>query len=481
MTPYNPVTPAIVAQLAAIVGPQNLIYAEPERMLDYAHDESFEDEQHMPEVVVKPASAQEISAIMHLANRERIPVTPRGAGSGLSGGAVAIFGGILLSVERMNRILEIDLENLVAVVEPGVVTNELSEAVRAHGLFYAGYPMSVELCYIGGNVAENAGGGRAVKYGVTGRYVLGLEVVLPTGEIVQFGGKRLKDVTGYDLVHLMVGSEGTLGIFTKIILRLLPAPAASAVLLAAFDDPHTAIHAVPRIIQQGHLIPSAVEFMDYAAMKLAYEYTQEKLPHRAARALLLVEVDGYSTAEVEAQQETLAQLLSEAGALDIYVGDTPALARKMWRPRQKIGDAFSALDVAQLDEDMVVPLSQIPPLLPKIEALAARYHMKPFCFGHVADGNMHLHTIAEREVTREEWRAACAAFLTELYTLVVGLGGTISGEHGIGSKRAPYLPIALDPAVIALHRRIKAAFDPLNILNPGKIISATGPASPADR
>lgn len=472
MTSYNPVTPAIAAQLAAIVGPRNLIYAEPERMADYAHDESFAVErQYMPEAVVKPASAAEISAIMQLANRERIPVTPRGAGSGLSGGAVAVFGGILLSVERMNRILEIDLENLAAVVEPGVVTNELSEAVRAHGLFYAGYPMSVELCFIGGNVAENAGGGRAVKYGVTGRYVLGLEVVLPTGEIVQFGGKRLKDVTGYDLVHLMVGSEGTLGVFTKIILRLLPAPVASAVLLAPFADAHTAIHAVPRLIQAGQLVPSAVEFMDEAAMRLSYEFTQEKLPHRAARALLLIEVDGFTAAEVEAQAETMARLLNEAGALDIYVGDTPALARKMWRPRQKIGDAFSSMGLAQLDEDMVVPLSEIPPLLPRLEALAGRYRMKPFCFGHVADGNMHLHTMAEPGIAPAEWRAACKAFLTELYTLVVSLGGTISGEHGIGSKRAPYLAIALDPAVIALHRRIKAAFDPLNILNPGKIVA----------
>jgi len=467
---YNPVTPVIVEELAAIVGPQNLIYAEPERMLDYAHDESFASEHdYPPEVVVKPVSAAEIAAIMRLANRERIPVTPRGAGSGLSGGAVAVCGGILLSVERMNRILELDLENLVAVVEPGVITNELSEAVRAHGLFYAGYPMSVELCYIGGNVAENAGGGRAIKYGVTGRYVLGLEAVLPTGDIVQFGGKRLKDVTGYDLVHLMVGSEGTLGIFTKIILRLLPAPAASAVLLAPFADAYTAIHAVPRIIQQGRLVPSAVEFMDQAAMTLSYQFTQEKLPHRAARALLLVEVDGYGPAEVEAQGETLAQLLTEAGALDIYIGNTPALARKMWLPRQKIGEAFSSLGVDQLDEDMVVPLSEIPPLLPKLEALAARHAMQPFCFGHVADGNMHLHTMAQPGISHETWRTACKAFLTELYTLVVSLGGTISGEHGIGVKRAPYLPIALDPTVIALHRRIKAAFDPLNILNPGKI------------
>ncbi len=472
MKPFSPVTPAIVQELAAIVGAQNLIYAEPERMVDYAHDESFvTDGEHMPEIVVKPATAEEISAIMRLANRERIPVTPRGAGSGLSGGAVAIHGGIMLSVERMNRILEIDLENLVAVVEPGVITNDLSEAARSHGLFYAGYPMSVELCQIGGNVAENAGGGRAVKYGVTGRYVLGLEVVLPTGEIVTMGGKRLKDVTGYDLVHLMVGSEGTLGIFTKIIVRLVPYPAAQAVLLAPFADAQTAISAVPRLIQRGHLVPSAVEFMDAASMKLAYDSVGEKAPHPRAKALLLVEVDGYSEAEVVGQQDILADLLLEMNALDIYIGNTPATVKKMWRPRQKVAEAFSSLGVEQLDEDIVVPLAQIPPLLTQLEALVAQHHMGLLCYGHVADGNLHLHTMAEPGISQAEWRASQKPFLTALYRLVVSLGGTITGEHGIGYKRAPYLHIALDPTVIELHRRIKAAFDPLGVLNPGKILT----------
>src|SRR5512139_3116983 len=260
--PYRPLTSAIVAELRTIVGTANVLYDEPERMLDYAHDETQGAEySHLPEAVVKPDGGLEIAAIMRLANRERIPVTPRGAGSGLSGGAVPLFGGILLSLERMNRILEIDTANLVAVVEPGVVTNEINEAVKRHGLFYAGYPMSVETCFIGGNVAENAGGGRAIKYGVTGRYVLGLEVVLPTGEVVRMGGRRVKDVTGYDLLHLMVGSEGTLGIFTKITLRLVPLPAARAVMLVPFADVLTAIETVPKVMTQGHLVPSSVEFM----------------------------------------------------------------------------------------------------------------------------------------------------------------------------------------------------------------------------
>ena len=234
---FSPVTPAIVAELRAIVGDAHVIYADPERMEDYSHDETVDEgHRHMPDVVVLPGSADEVAAIMRLANRERVPVTPRGAGSGLSAGAVAVYGGILLSLTRLNRILEIDRANMLVVVEPGVITNDINAAVREYGLFHAGYPMSVEMCSIGGNVAENAGGGRAIKYGVTGRYILGLQVVLPTGEIVEMGGKRLKDVTGYDMVHLMVGSEGTLGIVTRIIVRLQPLPAARAVLLVPFSD-----------------------------------------------------------------------------------------------------------------------------------------------------------------------------------------------------------------------------------------------------
>src|SRR5512139_4192761 len=306
--PYRPLTSAIVAELRTIVGTANVLYDEPERMLDYAHDETQGAEySHMPEAVVKPDGAAEIAAIMRLANRERIPVTPRGAGSGLSGGAVPLFGGILLSLERMNRILEIDTGNLVAVVEPGVVTNEINEAVKRHGLFYAGYPMSVEICFISGNVAENAGGGRAIKYGVTGRYVLGLEVVLPTGEIVELGGKRLKDVTGYDLLHLMVGSEGTLGIFTRIVLRLLPLPAARTVLLVPFKDAPSALAVVPQIIAQAHIVPASVEFMDGASLRAAYEMIGEKPPRPDTGAMLLIELDGPSAAHVDAETEAVVE------------------------------------------------------------------------------------------------------------------------------------------------------------------------------
>ncbi len=467
---YRPVTLAIATQLRAIVGERHVIYGEPERMLDYAHDEVAGDEHsRMPEVVVKPDTSAEIAEIMRLANREHIPVTPRGAGSGLSCGAVPVYGGILLSLERMNRILEIDRENMVVVVEPGVVTNDINEAVQEYGLFYAGYPMSVETCFVGGNVAENAGGGRAIKYGVTGRYVLGLEVVLPTGEIVQLGGKRVKDVTGYDLLHLMVGSEGTLGIFTRIILRLLPLPKARAVLLIPFADVPTAIGAVPRIMTQGRIIPTSVEFMDRLSVQTAYDHIGERPPHPDIGAMLLIEVDGYSESQVEAEYNTIVDLCLEAGALDVYVGNTPPAARRIWRPRQDMAEAFKTVCPVQSLEDIVVPLAQIPDLMPELERLSQQYDVLIPCYGHAGDGNLHATIVKRPETSMDEWQAKLPAILEDLYKVVARLGGTISGEHGIGSKRAHYLPLVMDPTLITLQRRIKRLFDPQNILNPGKI------------
>jgi glycolate oxidase len=467
---YRPVTPAIVAQLCAIVGEQHVIFDDPTRMQDYAHDEvAGAEHAHMPEIVVKPDTSEQIADIMRLANRERIPVTPRGAGSGLSCGAVPVCGGILLSLERMNRILEIDRENMVVIVEPGVVTNDINEAVKEYGLFYAGYPMSVEMCFIGGNVAENAGGGRAIKYGVTGRYVLGMEVVLPTGEIVQLGGKRVKDVTGYDILHLMVGSEGTLGIFSRIILRLLPQPSARVVLLIPFADVTTAIAAVPKIMTQGRIVPASVEFMDRLSVQTAYDHLGERPPHPNIGAMLLVELDGNSQEQVEAESNAIVDLCLEAGALDVYVGNTPATEKKMWHPRQIMAEAFKAICPVQSLEDIVVPLAQIPHLMPELERLSQQYDVLIPCYGHAADGNLHATVVKRPETPLEEWQTKLPQVLEDLYLVVARLGGTISGEHGIGSKRARYLPLVMDPTLIALQRRIKQAFDPLNILNPGKV------------
>ena len=467
---YQPVTQEIAVQLQSIVGGKNIIFNDVERMQDYSHDEVADPGYaHMPEVVVKPQSAQEISQIMRLANKYRIPVTPRGGGTGLSCGAVPVLGGILLSLDRMNRILEIDKENMMVVVEPGVVTREINIAVQEHGLFYAGYPMSFESCFIGGNVAENAGGGRAIKYGVTGHYVLGLEVVLPSGEIVEMGGKRLKDVTGYDIIHLMVGSEGTLGIFSKIILRLLPLPTATAVLLVPFENAAVAVAAFPKVIAHAGILPSSIEFMDSLSVETVYKFLGETPPRPDIGAMLLVEVDGTSREKVDGDCQKIGEQFLESGALDVYIGNTPTIERKMWNPRLKLAEAFKAICPVQSLEDIVVPTARIPDLITELERLSQKYDVLIPCYGHAGDGNLHATPVMKPETPLDVWKEKLPSLLTELYQEVYRLGGTISGEHGIGSKRASYLPLVMNPDLISLEEKIKQAFDPLNILNPGKI------------
>ena len=470
---YQPVTQEIAVELQSIVGGRHIIFHDVERMQEYSHDEVADPGYaHMPEVVVKPHFAQEISQVMKLANRYHIPVTPRGGGTGLSCGAVPVYGGILLSLERMNRILEIDKENMVVVVEPGVVTREISIAVQEHGLFYAGYPMSFESCFIGGNVAENAGGGRAIKYGVTGHYVLGLEAVLPTGEIVEMGGKRLKDVTGYDLIHLMVGSEGTLGIFSKIILRLLPLPTATAVLLIPFENAAGAIAAFPKVIAQVGFLPSSIEFMDRLSVETVYKFLGETPPRSDIGAMLVVEVDGTSKENVDGDCQKIGEQFLESGALDVYIGDTPTIERKMWNPRLKLAEAFKAICPVQSLEDIVVPAARIPDLIRELERLSQKYDVLIPCYGHAGDGNLHATPVKKPETPLAIWKEKLPSLLTELYQATFRLGGTISGEHGIGSKRASYLPLVMNSDLISLQERIKKAFDPLNILNPGKIFDA---------
>ncbi|ERM92596.1 FAD-binding protein [Caldanaerobacter subterraneus subsp. yonseiensis KB-1] len=468
---YNKLTNEIVEELKKIVGANNVIYDDPDALEAYSHDEVAEKHYaHMPEAVLKPSSAEEIAQIVRLANKYKIPITPRGAGSGLSGGAVPVYGGIVLSVERMNRILEIDKENLVVVVEPGVVTNEINNAVKEYGLFYAGYPMSVETCYIGGNVAENAGGGRAVKYGVTGRYVIGLEVVTPIGDIVHLGGKVIKDVTGYDLIHLMVGSEGTLGIFTKIYLKLMPLPQAKVDLLVLFHDIDTAIKVVPKIMTFGRIIPTSIEFMDDLSFKAACKYLNEKIPFEEAGAMLLIELDGNNKAELEEQYEIIGNLCMENGAIEVYVADNATTSERIWRIRRNIAEAWKQFSPHQSLEDVVVPISEIPTFLKKIREISNKYRIPIPCYGHAGDGNIHATPIKPPELSMEEWHEKLEKLLEEMYVVVKELGGVISGEHGIGHKRKKYLPLVLEPAHIEMMRAIKKALDPNLILNPGKII-----------
>ncbi|MCD4831406.1 MAG: FAD-binding protein [Anaerohalosphaeraceae bacterium] len=470
---YNPVTNQIIDELKEIVGEKYIIYGDEEKLEAFSHDEVAEVAySHMPEVVIRPSTAKEIAAIMKLANRENIPVTPRGAGSGLSGGAVPIYGGIVLSVDRMNKIIEIDRDNMMITVEPGVVTNEINEYIKDDGLFYAGYPMSLETCYIGGNVAENAGGGKAIKYGVTGRYVTGMEVVTPTGEIVQFGGKLVKDVTGYNLIQLMVGSEGTLGIFTKIILKLIPLPKSSVDLLCLFKTAEDAIAAVPKIMTTGGIIPTAIEFMDKTSVQAACEYLNESIPYQKAGAMLLITVDGASVEQVEQEYEAIGQLCLDGGAIEVYVADNFTTSERIWKVRRNIAEAFKVVSPHQSLEDIVVPIAAIPEMVLGLQELSERYNCSIPCYGHAGDGNLHATPVMNPEWSLEKWRKTLPDILLNMYKLTAKLGGAISGEHGIGHKRKKELSMFVSQDYLNMIRAIKFALDPQNVLNPGKIFDA---------
>jgi glycolate oxidase len=467
---YNPVTPKVADELRTIVGAKYVIYEEKERLEPYSHDEiPGKEYAYAPEVVVRPRSAEEIAAIMKLANREMIAVTPRGAGSGLSGGAVPIYGGIVITTDRLNKILEIDVKNMMLVVEPGVVTNEINDFLKEYGLFYAGYPMSLETCYIGGNVAENAGGARAIKYGVTSRYVLGLEVVTPTGEIVEMGGKLLKDVSGYSMVQLMVGSEGTLGIFTKIILWLIPLPKAQVDLLCLFKTPEESLEVVPKIVTSSGIVPAAIEFMDTSAVQAACEYLNESIPYRQAGAMLLITVDGADEQQVEREYESIGELCLDAGAIEVYIADNATTSERIWKVRRNIGEAYNVISCRQSPEDIVMPPATICAMIAKMKNLSAEYDVMIPCFGHAADGNIHARIVSQPEWSDEKWHETLPKILDELYRLTAEVGGRISGEHGIGHKRKKYLPRVVSENYIDMLRAVKKAMDPNNILNPGKI------------
>ena len=465
---YAPVTPAIAAELARIVGERN-VFTDEERLEAYAHDETSAAEfGHMPEVVVLPETTGQVAEVVRLANRERLPVTPRGAGSGLSGGAIPDHGGIVVSLERMNRLLELDVDNMVAVVEAGMVTNDLAAAVQERGLFFAGYPMSLETCFVGGNIAENAGGGKAVKYGVTGRYIAGLELVTPTGEVVELGGKASKDVSGYDLKSLVIGSEGTLGVVTKATIRLIGHPRVSAVLLALFESPRAAIDAVPAIIAKG-TIPTSIEFMDRLSVQTSCRYLNESLPYESCGAMLLIEVDGPREDQVQADLLSIGELCEEHAATEVYVAEDSTTKERIWSVRRNIAEAFKVYSPVQSLEDIVVPTSEIPELIPELERMSEEYGMQIPCYGHAGDGNLHATLVKHPDMDLQTWREREDACLRDLYRVTTRLGGKISGEHGIGIKRKRYLAEVANPVELNLMRAIKRGWDPNNIMNPGKI------------
>lgn len=468
---YAEITSEVVAELRGIVGAAN-VWTTEEKLRACSRDEStsmiHREEYYLPEVVAAPRGAAEVAGILKLANRLLIPVTPRGGGTGLSGGALPLFGGIVISDERMNKIIEIDRANLTATVEPGVVTSELVAAAAEKGLWYAGYPMSVESCHIGGNVAENAGGGNAVKYGVTMRYVLGLEVVTPTGEILELGGKLMKDVSGYNLKELFIGSEGTLGYVTRIILKLQPPLKNRAALLALFSDTESAISAVPRIMGSG-IIPASIEYIDRYSYVKACGFLNEELPVYGVGAVLLIELDGSGEEELERDGDLAGRLCADAGALEIFVADNATTRERVWAVRRNIDEALRLSDPIQTDEDAVVPVSEIPAFTKGVKAIAEKYGVVIANFGHAGDGNLHPTIMKKAGASLAEWDELQPLIEKDIFFLTSELGGSLSGEHGIGSKRREFYAEFCQPGQLAVMRAIKKALDPNNIMNPGKI------------
>jgi glycolate oxidase len=460
----SPLPPDLLSRLVAIVG-QDYVLADDEARTTYGRDET-EDLFFPPDVVVKPGNTGEVSAILRLATATGTPVTPRAGGTGLSGGALPIAGGICLSMERFNRIIELDAENLQAVVEPGVITQKFQEEVEALGLYYPPDPASRGSCHLGGNLAECAGGPHAVKYGVTKDYVLGCEAVLPNGSVVTSGGRVLKNVTGYNLTQLIIGSEGTLAVITKIILRLIPHPGHRKLLLASFTTLEDATRAVAAVFRAG-VTPSAMEFLEQAAVAVAEKRLGKKFPNSGAAAQLFVEVDGNHEPALAKDVETIAGVLERFNVADVLLAEEERKIREIWDLRSGVGEAVKSIS-AYREEDTVVPRSQLPRLVEGVKQIAARFGLTTICYGHAGDGNVHVNILKDR-LDDAAWQRVIDPAIREIFALTVALGGTISGEHGIGYSQRAYLPLALSPAEIEIMKQIKHLFDPAGILNPGKI------------
>ncbi|MCC7104911.1 MAG: FAD-binding protein [Chloroflexi bacterium] len=417
------------------------------------------------DLVLLPGSTAEVAAIARCCCQHRVALVPRGAGTGYTGGAVPLHGGVVVSMERFDRILEIDELNLLAVVQPNVVTGVLQDAVEARGLFYPPDPASLRQCALGGNVAECAGGPRAVKYGTTRRYVLGLEAVLPTGEVVRTGSKCVKNVVGYDLTQLLVGSEGTLAIITEIVLRLVPKPARQATLGATFASVPDAVAAVTAL-QTARIVPATVELIDAESLRAVEQHLGRAVAPAGTGALLVIEVDG-GPAGVDEEIALVETTCRDAGATEIRRATTPAERDAIWEARRSLSVALRALKPRKVNHDLVVPRGRVPELFELIADVRRRHALLIPCFGHAGDGNIHVNLMVDPDDAAEMARAALAE--QELFAGVVALKGSISGEHGIGFSKAPYLGLELSPETIALMKRVKAAFDPAGILNPGKI------------
>jgi glycolate oxidase len=463
---YNSVSSITFNELLSIVGEDNISSAK-EDLEKYGQDET-EDFVFLANVIVKPSNVEQISEIAKVCNKHKIALTTRGAGTGLSGGALPVKGGVLLSMEKFNQILKIDEQNLQAIVEPGVINYVFQEEVKKKGLFYPPDPASWGSCSLGGNIAHSSGGPKAVKYGTTRDYVLNLEVVLANGDVIWTGANTLKYSTGYNLTHLMVGSEGTLGIVTKIVFKLIPAPTHDLLMLIPFNNAEKACESVAAVFKSG-IIPSAMEFMEKDAIKWSIQHAGEvnfKIDE-ACEALLLVEVDGTDTEVLMKQCESISQTMVNHECGEILFADSAEQKNALWKIRRKVGEAVKSNSIYK-EEDTVVPRAELPKLLKGVKEIGNRYGFKSVCYGHAGDGNLHVNII-KGDLSEEAWEKELPKGITEIFELCKKLGGTISGEHGIGLVQKQYMPIMFSDNHLNLFKQIKKVFDENWILNPGKI------------
>lgn len=463
---FNKITQANINFFIQLLGEENVFFDE-ESLQNFGHDET-EDFNFPPEVALTPVNTEQVSAIMEYCNNSLIPVTPIGAQTGLSGGALSIYGGVGLSLKKMNSILNIDEKNLQITVEPGVITQVLQEAVIEKGLFYAPDPSSKGSCFIGGNLAENSGGPRAVKYGVTKDWVLNLEVVLPNGEIIWTGANTLKNSTGYNLTQLMVGSEGTLGIITKAVLKLIPFPPKNISMLVPFNDAQKACEAVSAIFRAG-ITPSALEFMERDALDwmMNFDDSVSISIDDNTQAHLLIEIDGDDLDIIFKECEKVALVLENFDCGEILFADTEAQKDNIWRMRRRIGEAVKSNSIYK-EEDTVVPRYELPKLLTGVKEIGNKYGFKSVCYGHAGDGNLHINII-KGNLTDKQWQEELPKGIREIFELTISLGGTLSGEHGIGYVQKDYMDIKFNKTELNLMKGIKALFDSNGIMNPGKI------------
>lgn len=462
---YTKITAEILSLIQEAVGSAN-VYVDQESLDNYAHDET-EDLRYYPEVVVKPLDTDAVSALLKVCNVHHVPVTPRGGGTGLSGAALPIYGGVLLSMEKFKKIIDIDTDNLQATVEPGVITQEFMDAVGAQGLLYPVDPSSKGSCFIGGNVAHGSGGPRVVKYGTIREYILNLEVVLPDGEVIWTGANTLKYASGYNLTQLMIGSEGTLGVVTKIVTKLIPVSGHNVLMLASFAENEAACAAVSAIFRGG-MTPSALEFMERKGVEWVIKYDNINFDLKdGINAFLMIEFDGDDMDTIFRDCEKANAVLEAHGCLDVLFADTAAQKEDLWRMRRTMAESVKSNSVYK-EEDTVVPRATLPKLINGIKEIGSRYGFESVCYGHAGDGNLHINII-KGAMSDADWKDKLKDGIREIFQLTSDLGGTISGEHGIGLVQKEFMPIKYSEIHLNLMRGIKQVFDPNSILNPGKI------------